>query len=121
MIGVNSIDNFSPTQNNINNTLGYYDNYEEEEEVLNDNEQAALVPMEQDKVLCVNCNKILGNMRSAKRHFVAFHQKNQKARCQICQKIYKNVNTRNAHMLSMHGVSARLMKNAVSMDTSQKY
>merc|ERR1712073_234494 len=39
---------------------GYYDdNYEEEEEeVLNDNEQAALVPMEQDKVLCVNCNKI---------------------------------------------------------------
>ena len=29
--GGNSTDNFSLTQNNLKNTLGYYDNYDEEE------------------------------------------------------------------------------------------
>ena len=102
----NKIYRFSPT-------LGYYD--VEEEALLEDHEQAALVPIEGDKVLCVQCKKVLGTMFSAKRHYIAKHQPNQKARCQFCQKIYKNSNTRNAHMIQMHGVSATMLKRAVTM------
>ena len=85
--------------------------------MLNDNEQAALVPMEGqgDKVLCLRCNKILGTMFSAKRHFISRHQQSQKSRCQLCQKLYKNVNSRDAHMIIAHGISSRMMKNAVTM------
>ena len=117
LIGFDNIDNFSLAQNNLNNTLGYYDDYEEDDEVLNDNEQAALVPMEGqgDKVLCLKCNKILGSMFSAKRHFISRHQQSQKSRCQLCQKLYKNVNSRDAHMIIAHGISSRMMKNAVTM------
>ena len=91
--------------------LGYYG----EDDILDDQEQAALVPMEGEKVMCVQCNKVLGSMYSAKRHYVSRHQQNQKARCQICQKVYKNINSRNAHMKIEHGVSASMMKKAVSM------
>ena len=54
-------------------------------------------------------------MRSAKRHYVLRHQQNQKARCQICQKIYKNITSRDTHMIHIHGVSAGMMKRAVTM------
>ena len=83
--------------------------------MLEDHEQAALVPIEGDKVLCVQCKKVLGSMFSAKRHYVSRHQQNQKARCQICHKIYKNSNSKNAHMIIAHGVSAGMMKRAVTM------
>ena len=95
--------------------LGYY----EEEDILDDNEQAALVPMEGEKRLCILCNKLLGSMYSAKRHYVARHQTNQKVRCQICQKFYKNAQTRDSHMIQMHKISANMMKNAISMPSTR--
>ena len=95
--------------------LGYY---EGEEDILDDNEQAALVPMEGEKTLCLLCNKLLGSMYSAKRHYIARHQTNQKVRCQICQKFYKNAQTRDSHMIQMHKISANMMKNAISMPST---
>ena len=99
------------------NALGYYAG---DDEILDDHEQATLVPLEGDKVLCVLCNKTLASMFSAKRHINISHQTNQKARCQICQKIFKNTYSRNAHMKQMHGVSASMMKNAITLPTSQQ-
>ena len=93
--------------------------YFEVDVILDDHDQAALVPMEGEKVMCLKCNKVLGNIRSAKRHYVARHQQNQKARCQICQKVYKNVNSRDAHMNHAHGISASMMKKAVSMEKDE--
>jgi len=94
---------------------GYY-----EEEIMDEaddiSEQAALIPMNDgDKVLCVKCNKILGSMHSAKRHYNISHQQNIKARCQICGKVYKNQNSRQVHMIQTHGVTAKMMKNAIPM------
>ena len=76
--------------------------------------------MDGDRVLCAQCNKVLGSMYSAKRHYISRHQKNQKARCQICRKVYKNTASRYAHMVQFHGLSATMMKNAIPMpDTNQ--
>ena len=91
---------------------GYYDL---DEDILDDVERAALVPLEDSKVLCLKCNKTLAHMASARRHYVARHQQNKNARCQICSKVYKNVDTRNAHMYSFHKVSVSMMKKAVTM------
>jgi len=106
-----------PTENNLQKhcALGYY-----EEEIMDEahdiSEQAALIPMNDgDKVLCVKCNKILGSMHSAKRHYNISHQQNIKARCQICGKVYKNQNSRQVHMIQTHGVTAKMMKNAIPM------
>ena len=96
----------------LHNTLGYY---EAEEEVLDAQEQADLIPIEGDKILCLKCNKTLASMKSAKQHFNLSHQTNQKAYCQICHKVFKNTHSRNVHMKQTHGVSASMMKNAITM------
>ena len=82
---------------------------------MDDQEQAALIPMEDEKVLCVQCNKVLASMNSAKRHFEVKHQQNQKVRCQICRKVFKNAYSRGVHLIQHHGVSGKMMKNAVPM------
>ena len=82
---------------------------------LDDHEQAALVPMEGGKVLCLKCNKTLAHMGSAMRHFRSSHQQNQRVRCQICHKVFKNLNSKNTHVMRIHGVSATMMKNAIHL------
>ena len=92
--------------------LGYY---EAEEVILDAQELPDLVPIEGDKILCLKCNKSLGSMQAAKKHFNLIHETNQRAFCQICQKVFKNSHSRNVHIKRHHGVSASMMKNAITM------
>ena len=93
-------------------TLGYY---ETEEVNLDVQDQADLVPIEGDKILCLKCNKTLANMQSAKQHFNLRHQTQETAYCQVCQKAFKNTHSRNVHIKRHHGVTSSMMKNAVTM------
>ena len=82
---------------------------------MDDQEQAALVPIEGEKVLCVQCQKVLSSMNNAKRHYIIRHQQNQRIQCQICHKLYKNIHSRDTHLIQIHGVKASMMKRAVKM------
>ena len=93
--------------------LGYY--YEAEEGGLDTQEQADLVPIDGDKILCLKCNKTLATMQSAKQHFNLRHQTQQTAYCPVCQKAFKNTHSRNVHIKRHHGVSSSMMKNAITM------
>lgn len=74
--------------------------------------------MEDGKVLCTHCGKVLNAMRSAKRHFAITHQENEPLKCNICQATCKNRPALNKHVNRLHKMSIKDAESLASASTT---
>ena len=83
-----------------------------DEENIGDSE-LGLAPMNNGKVKCLKCNKILSVMGSAKRHYKYLHGTNKnikKFNCPKCSKTYPFLEYLKGHMRGAHRISAKDLK-----------
>jgi len=78
-----------------------------------EDESLVMIRLGDGKVKCLKCGRTASNEHNARRHWSTMHQPNKPERCQICKKMCKNRQARDCHIRRHHGISPKLMKNAI--------
>ena len=86
--------------------------------LVKDGEKSGFLPLPNEKVQCLKCQKILSNMKIAKAHYKQVHD-DVKVNCPICKQSCKNVFYRDRHIKKDHGKSARALGSIKSEEISE--
>ena len=65
------------------------------------------------KFVCLSCGNKFNYKGDVQRHIRNIHTPQPKAACHICRKVFKTPYNRDDHMRKAHGITKRMMKDAV--------